>query len=352
MAKLEIPTSDFTAELVAGNVASAKKAAGAEVGQILMIPPQNIRRLDGFNVRVKTQDYLDHKNDIAASIRANGFFPNKPLGGYVAKEGDENVFYLTDGYTRLDAVDSLNDPEFGDGGEKIERVPFMVKPQGQTLEDLTVALIQDNEGRPLTVYEKAIVAARLKSYGMDNAVIATRLGKTERYVSDLLVLAGAPSKVRALVIAGKISPTEAVKQLRKDGGKAAEKLEAATKTAEASGKKKATGKDVRKAAGEAAPKRKAAPASDPVALPGKDVSTETFVFTAGQILEADAIKVVSRIAEGVWWNFVDDSKVNVFIEEDIEIAVTVVRAAEASAEPTTPDLSAVADPASVDTGDL
>lgn len=353
MAKQELPAVDFAKELVQGNVATAAKAAHAEAGKTYMIPPANIRRLDGFNVRVKTQDYLDHKNAIAASIRANGFYPNKPLGGYVAKEGTENVFYLTDGYTRLDAVDTLNDPEFGDGGDKIETVPFTVKPQGQTLEDLTVALVQDNEGRPLSVYERAVVVARLKSYNMDNAVIASRLGMTDRYVSDLLLLAGAPSKVRLAVIGLKISATEAVKQLRKEGAKAGDKIEAATKAATAAGKKKATGKDVKKAAGE--PTRKEAKVAKakgnpgptgPLAPAGKIVDTQSYVFNAGQILEADAIKPVARVADAVWWNYVDDTKANVFIEEDIEISVTVVRNAAEIA-----DVSELGQPV-VDTGDL
>lgn len=374
--KNELPSADFTRDLVAGNLGAATKAAGAEAGKLLMVPVSALRRLDGFNVRVKTPDYLDHKNEIAKSIRANGFYPNKPLGGYVAKEGDENVFYVTDGYTRLDAVESLNDPEFGDGGEKIEKVPFVVKPAGQNLEDLTVALVQDNEGRPLSVFERAIVTARLKAYGMEDAEIARRLNVTTRYVSDLLLLAGAPAKVRKLLIDGKLAATEAVKQLRKDGSKAADKLTKAAAAAEKAGKKKATGKDVRKAAGEptrkeekAAKKTAPAAAAAPPTLPGKVTTTETFVFVAGSIHEADAIRTVSRVGDGEWWNYVDDSKANVFIEEDIEIAITVVRNApeqtddtfdtetpqDGAAEPGADvDLSAVADPATPepDTGDL
>lgn len=327
--KNDMPSATFTHELVAGNFAAAAKAAGAETGKILMIDPAKIRRLEGFNVRVKTPDYIEHRNDVAKSIRANGFYPNKPLGGYVAKEGDENVFFLTDGYTRLDAVESLNDDEFGDGGEKITQVPFMVKPQGQTLEDLTVALIQDNEGRPLSVYERALVVARLKSYNMSDEVIAARLNITARYVSDLTVLAGAPASVRNLLIGGKISATEAVKQLRKKGSKAGETLTKAVDTAAKTGKKKATGKDVKKVTGEPstkaakAAKAAAAPAAE---LPGKVTTTETFVFVAGTTLESAEIKPVARVADAVWWNYVDENtKEHVFIEENIEIAITVIR---------------------------
>lgn len=368
--KQELPAQDFTVDLVQGNVNNAKKSAGAEVGQLLMVPPEAIRPIPGFNVRVKTQDYLDHKNEIAASIRANGFFPNKPLGGYVAKEDGKDVFYLTDGYTRLDAVNTLNDPEFGDGGDKVEKVPFVVKPQGQNLEDLTIALVQDNEGRPLSVYEKAVVVARLKSYNMENVEIARRLGMTDRYVGDLLLLAGAPVKVRNLVIQGKVSATEAVKQLRKDAKGAGEKLTKATDAATAAGKKKATNKDVAKAGGASTSKKDRAPKTTatptpPTSPPGKVVDTQTFVFKAGSTLEADEIKPVARVADAAWWNYIDDTKAHVFIEEDIEIAVTTVRNAPASTETETTDdtfatgdepvadVEALGTPApDVDTGDL
>lgn len=377
--KNEMPSADFTRDLVAGNLNAATKAAGAEAGKLLMVPVDQLRRLEGFNVRVKTPDYLEHKNEIAKSIRANGFYPNKPLGGYVAKEDGKDIFYVTDGYTRLDAVESLNDPEFGDGGEKIEKVPFVVKPTGQNLEDLTIALVQDNEGRPLSVFERAIVTARLKSYGMDDAVIATRLGVTPRYVSYLLLLAGAPAKVRKLLIDGKVSATEAVKQLRKEGNKAADKLTKAAEKAAAEGKKKATGKDVRKAAGEPTRKEekaaktnaKAAPAAVPVAPAGKTVETLSFVFTAGAIHETDEIAMIARVDGADWWNYVDDTKANVFIEKNIEVSMTIISDAEespategndddefatgdAAAPGTEADVTALGDPApgEPDTGDL
>lgn len=369
-AKNEMPTATFTHELVAGNLAAAAKSAGAEAGKTYMIPPASIKRLDGFNVRVKTPDYIEHRKGIEKSIRANGFYPNKPLGGYVAKEEGENVFYLTDGYTRLDAVDSLNDEEFGDGGEKITLVPFTVKPATANLEDLTVALIQDNEGRPLSVYERALVVGRLKSYNMSDDEIARRLNITTRYVADLTTLAGAPASVRGMLINGKISATEAVKQLRKKGEKAGAAIKAAVDNAEKAGKKKATGKDVKKASGE--PTRKAAKAAKtakaseaaPVATPGKLVIENSYVFVAGSIVTADAIKPVARVLgdDLGWWNYVDDSKETVFIEEDMEISVTVIRNAPQMSQdgddvstgadaPETGEEGAAAQP-EPDTGDL
>lgn len=316
MAKLNIPNTEFEYDVIAGKEATAKKASEATAATMLMVDPDKIVEIPGFNVRVDTPEYLAHINTLADSIEANGFFPNKPLGGYYGKDGE---LMLTDGYSRLRAVRAVIER-----GVDIGKIPFVAKPAGQTIEDLTVALVQDNEGRPLSVFERAIVVKRLASYNMDNATIAKRLGVTDRYVGDLLVLAGAPAKVRNMVINGKVSATEAVKQLRKDAGKAAEKLSAAVAKAESEGKSSASGKDVKAVEGEATGKKSGVSMSA-VTKGGKIHQNFTYRWKQGEIVPLDQIKPVRLLGGGDWWNFVDENtKEHVVIEEDVEIKVTMI----------------------------
>ncbi len=244
MAKIAIPESTFDPDLLVGG--SAKKALetiSATKGELYYASPDELVEIPGFNVRVETPEYLEHIEQIALSIQANGFYPNKPLGGFAGKLDGADVIYITDGYSRRRAI--LRARELG---AEIDKIPVVLKAQGTTIEDLTVALVQDNEGRPLTAMEKAIVAARLRGFNMTNVEIAQRFGCTDRYVEDLLVLAGAPKKVRDFVIAGKVSPTEAIKQVRKNPERAGDVLLVAVQTAAGAGKSKATSKHV-KAAG-------------------------------------------------------------------------------------------------------
>lgn len=338
----KLPDAAYTHELVAGNIKAAQKATGATSGQVFYVPYAEITLLSGFNVRMDTPDYLEHIEALKASIRENGYFPNKPLGGYVGVEADKQSFVLTDGYSRYRALGELIAE-----GVPIDPIPFMPKSAGTSLEDLTVALVQDNEGRALTVLEKAVVAKRLSGYGMDNLTIAKRLGKTDRYVADLLLLSGASAPIRSAIISGRMSATEAVKQLRKGAG-AEKRVTAAVEGAAATGKKKATGKDVAKAVAKgAAPAGKAKPASKakPVAaapapaapLPG--VTTTTVRYTSGTILPVDdEFRSVARLGGGDWWAWNDEAtKTDVMIEDSVMFEITVTRAAPAAAAPAEED---------------
>jgi ParB family chromosome partitioning protein len=328
MPKLNIPDANFNEDaLVAGSVSKALKTAEAtKTGDLIMVQRSKIRVIPGFNVRIETPSYLAHVETIAQSMAANGFYRNKPLAGFAGKDGDEDVIFTTDGHTRLKALDRADEL-----GAEISEVPVVLKPPGTSAEDLTVALVEDNEGRPLAPLERAIVAARLISYGMEKAEIAKRLGGvTERYVDDMLLLAAAPPKVRNLVINEKVSFTEAVKVLRKDAGKAAETLTTAVAAAESQGKTRATGKHVN---GAAAAKGK----------PEKAV----YRFKGGDIVPASEILKVSKVADGSWWAYVDPdqkAKSPIKITESITITVSyefgAKPAAPAPAEASTTTVSA------------
>lgn len=236
--KLTLPKAKFSHELTAAPVDPTMKAAEATSAKLYRVPVDKIKPIPGFNVRVESPDYIAHRDTIRASIAANGYDPTKPLAGYVAKEGDENVIYVTDGHTRLAAVQDFNaDPDTAEKDE-IAALPVMVHPKEVSLTDLTVALHTANSGRPLTPFELGVVVKRLLAEeGAKKADIATRLGVTTRYLDDVLLLANADAKVKQHVASGSVSSTMAIQLLRKDSDSAAEKIEAAVKKTAGTGKK-------------------------------------------------------------------------------------------------------------------
>lgn len=244
MTKLTLPKGKFSHDLTAAPVDTAMKDAQATTAKLYRVPVDKIKTIPGFNVRVQSADYIAHRDAIRHSIAVNGYDSTKPLAGYVAKEDGENVIYVTDGHTRLDAVREFNaDPDTAEKNE-IATLPVLVQPKEVSLTDLTVQLHTANNGRPLTPFELGVVVKRLLAEeDAKKPEIAKRLGVTTRYLDDVLLLANADSKVKQHVAAGEVSSTMAIQVLRKDPEHAAEKIEAAVAKATASGKKKATKKD-------------------------------------------------------------------------------------------------------------
>jgi hypothetical protein len=241
--KASTPTTDTVIEnLIPGSVKAAMKVAGASSSNLWMVPYSQLRVIEGFNVRIRNAEYLSHVQDIKNSIIRNGYYRDRPLEGYVGKDDDgENVIFVTGGHTRHEAVG-----EAIEEGHGIESIPVIVKPQGTSQEDLTVALVTGNNGRPLSPIETAIVCKRLQGFGLDNKAIADRLCFTKKYVDNLFELLAAPAAVRKLVEQGKVSASLAIEELKKDGKGAAKKLTEAVEVAEASGKKKVTKKTLTK----------------------------------------------------------------------------------------------------------
>lgn len=248
--KMTLPSVNLDLTLTAGKMKASTAAASGKSTEYIVKVDQ-LRTIPGFNVRVtETDDYRADLEALKQSIREHGFYANKPLAGYIGKEGDEDVIYVTDGHRRLAAVQEINDEDV-DGKEEIEGLPVVLKPADATLADLTIALVQDNSGRPLTPYEMGVVVQRLQNMkdGEGNPVyakadIARKLSITERYIDDLNVLVDAPAKVRTAVLEGTVSSTLAIQELRRNPKKAEERITAAVAKAKASGKSKATKKDV------------------------------------------------------------------------------------------------------------
>lgn len=283
--KLNLPKAKFAHEVATGATDPAMKAAGAKAaGKVHMVPVEKIKVIPGFNVRVESPEYIQHRDNLVASITANGYDPTKPIAGYVGKDGD---IFVTDGHTRLDAVSIINE---GDGDE-IESIPVVVHPKEVSLTDLTVGLHTANSGRPLTPFELGIVVKRLLAEeGAVKKDIASRLGVTARYLDDVLLLAGADKSVKQHVASGAVSSTMAIQLLRKDADTAADKIAEAVKKAAGTGKKatkKLTGPKMQKIkvtvdvtdGGDMKEIVKAAAAAIREAIPAQEAEDETKLST-------------------------------------------------------------------------
>lgn len=245
-----------------GSAKAAVKAAEATSRDLWMIEPSRLRVVEGFNVR-NTEDpaYQEHVRFIADSIKANGFYLDKPFAGFVSRgaEGEADYITITDGHTRKLALELAISE-----GAVIEKVPVVLKPQGTSVEDLTVALITSNAGRPLSPLEQASVVKRLVSFNLEVPEIAARLGRSTTHINDLLLLVGADPAVRKMVATGQVAASLAITEIKKHGDKATSRLGKAVDEALAGGKTRATKKTVKKAAAGATATAGAAPAASEI----------------------------------------------------------------------------------------
>lgn len=231
-------TSEFTLDLEPGAVKKAME--GLKSADTWNVPIGQIVVIDGFNVRPKDDEYYAARREYADSMKLTGFMRSKPLTVFIRRVDGVDQVVVVDGHTRLDSA-HLAVSE----GAAIVTIPCITTAAGTSMEDLTVALINTNNGRPLSPYAKAQVCKRLINFGMDEAEIANRLSFTPTYVSSLLALMAAPRAVHDMVVAGKVSATLAIETLKTHGKEASAVLKAATDKAETAGKQgRITKKDV------------------------------------------------------------------------------------------------------------
>ena len=228
---------NFEVQLVQGSTKKAMHSANASSRDLWQVEIESIRVIDNFNVRIKDDKYDAHIRALADSMKSEGFYQDKPLAGYVAKDGEAEIIYITDGHCRYEAV-KLAISE----GAEIARVPVVVAPPGRSMEDLIVGLVRSNSGKPLEPYEIGIVCKRLVNYGWELEAIASRLGFSEKYVEGLLMLMAAPIEIRNMVQNGEVSASTAIEAIRKHGGQALAKLQKGLDNAKAAGGERVTKK--------------------------------------------------------------------------------------------------------------
>lgn len=233
--QIELPEESFDREF---SVGSAKKAmTGVSSRDLWQLDPRRIRFMPGLNLRLNPEKRQAHIRKLADSIKANGFYQDKPISVIVVQEGGELIHYATDGHCRTEAT-LLAISE----GAPIETVPVVTEDRSTTMEDLTVKLYQANSGESLSTYETAIVCKRLQRAGWETSKIAETMGLKTEWVSNLPLLAGTTRYIRDMLIADRVSATEAIKVVKQHGDKAEAVIRKMIERAEADGKERATGK--------------------------------------------------------------------------------------------------------------
>lgn len=211
----------------------AKIASSRDLWQIA---PSKLKVIEGLNPRVRTPSYLAHIRQLADSMLLEGFYQDKPLAGYVAKVNGENVVYIYEGGSRLEAsLLAISE------GARFSEVPVSVSQEGMNMEDILVAMYKGNEGRPLNSYEKAIICKRLARCSWKPVQIAERLNVQVSMVHGLLSLMEAPFEIREMVATDTVSASHAIELIAEHGNAGAlELLQAGKVAATAAGKTRVT----------------------------------------------------------------------------------------------------------------
>lgn len=227
-------SEEFQGVLPFGDAKKAITNSGAKAGTISLVPIDNIKVMKGFNVRMDSEKYKEHLSSLATSIFEEGFFPHKPLAGFISKEGDEDCIFIKDGHTRLAAARIARDR-----GAPIQYLPVIIEKTGNIV-DFNVELINANNGLPLTPFEKALVVKRLYGFGLSQTEIVRRTGITKTNVSDYLIyLFTSPPQVHDLIIKEKIHLSTALELIKRYREKAIYKMLDMIEKAEGEGKSKA-----------------------------------------------------------------------------------------------------------------
>lgn len=242
-AEISTPTTEFKMVM---EPATAEDAFAAiedkREGVLFRVPFDAIHPIADFNIRVRTPDYETHIDRIAQSIKDNGFFQHMPLKVHPVTENGQNLLYLVGGYSRYEAAKRAVA-----NGVKLSRLPVVATPKGTTLDDLLIGLDKDNDGKPLTPFERGILVKRMLANDNSEEEIAESLGVTKRYVSDLLGLMAAPKALHNMVVSGEVSAALAMDMIQEHGGEKAVEI---LKSVGATGEKPAA---VAAGGGEAAP---------------------------------------------------------------------------------------------------
>lgn len=212
-----------------------KIAAGRT--DVYRLDPSLIQIREGWNARDFNDPVnKDHVEQLAKSIAEIGVL--QPIR--VAWK--DNVAYLTDGESRLRAVRLAIKK-----GAEIKTIPVITEDRYASEADQLFTQIAANSGKPFSTLEMSSVFVRLKAFGWSEKDIAAKSGYSTQRVRDLLELNAAPAEVTKMIRDGDVKATTAQKVIRSHKGDrkaAVAALEKAVVEAKASGKKRATGKNI------------------------------------------------------------------------------------------------------------
>lgn len=218
-------------------------AGGHRNDNQVMVDFKRLRVMPGFNPRIRDARHRAHVRKLADSMKANGFYADKPLAVISGFEGAGSkrrvVLFVVEGGCRFEGLDLAISE-----GAPIQQVPCAIKPRSTSMEDLNIGLVKGNNSLPFRPLELAIIVARHEKMGRNIQQIAHDFGYTETYVTQLQALARAPSAIRALIESGQVPAAVAMESIRNHGTHATEVLNDALDKAKASGSKRITRRDL------------------------------------------------------------------------------------------------------------
>lgn len=221
---------------VRGKAKGAMKDTATGRSDVWKVPPSQLRRMKGFNMRVMTEKLKQHIRNIADSIKSEGFYQDMPLSGFVVQEDDEDVIYINGGHNRHAAIELCLEE-----GYPIEAVPVSIVPYGTSMIDLTVRMVTGNSGKQLTTYEKALCLKRLLGQGvsLDSAWKRLQL-RTRATAEEMLTLLEAPWDLQYMVIQEQVGAELAIEYIDEYGNNALAELKKLFGRAQQAGFSKAT----------------------------------------------------------------------------------------------------------------
>lgn len=229
--------SDENIRLMRQNDLGTKILSNRDAAQF-MVPVANLRIYKGLNPRLPSTEWDAHIEYLAGVMMEQGFWSHKPIYGFVAKAGKNNVIYIADGESRYRAAQIAIER-----GADISEIPVRLAPEGTSIEQIMLQLAPSNKGREFTPLEKALLAQRQLASGRTVAQVADNLSCSTEYAHQLLALAAAPTKVRDMVRAGLVPASMAIEVVRDQSiENPVVTLETAVENAKAAGKTKASGK--------------------------------------------------------------------------------------------------------------
>lgn len=200
----------------------------------MLIKLDDIHVREGFNDRRPSEKLEAHIERLKRAIMAGNPIPHLQV---VANE-PEGVRVI-DGHCRREAY--IRARAEGAPVEWIGIVQFKGDEAQQ------VAFISASASSlALEPIERANNYRRLRAFNWTEQQIAESQGRDVEHVRRYLDLADAPVEVKAMVAAGEVSATRAVREVRKEGEAAVPKLKAQVQEAKAQGKRKVTDATVQK----------------------------------------------------------------------------------------------------------
>jgi ParB/RepB/Spo0J family partition protein len=211
------------------------KDAAITTKDAFLIDPRIIIIEPGFNIRdFSLQENIAHVRWLADSIKQSGV-----LQAITIRYVDGQVF-LVDGECRVRAARLAMEE-----GCDLKGILALAESRGMNEAERVLSLITRNSGKNVNALEEAVAFARLLKFNWTEAEIAQKSGLSRAHIASRLMLHEAPNDLQRMIGEEKVSPTEAVIEIRAHGSKEATAvISEAVDIAHKQGKKKATRKHI------------------------------------------------------------------------------------------------------------